>query len=78
MQRLVRIQPSSMAAQYSRHSEKSNQSNPGMPGRDVSHFIDLNSGKPSQMVVAARRQKVYVVDQAEHNLGVIDMKKHTS
>jgi DNA-binding beta-propeller fold protein YncE len=50
-------------------------------GSDVNqgarHFIDFNTGKPSQMVVAARRQKVYVVDQAKQSVGVIDMKTHT-
>jgi DNA-binding beta-propeller fold protein YncE len=50
-------------------------------GSDVNqgarHFIDFNTGKPSQMVIAARRQKVYVVDQAKQSVGVIDMKTHT-
>jgi len=40
------------------------------------HFIDFNSGKPWQMVVAPRRGEVYVIDEATQTVGVIDIRTH--
>jgi len=38
------------------------------------HFIDLNSGKPWQMVIAPRRGEVYVIDEVSQTVGVIDVR----
>jgi DNA-binding beta-propeller fold protein YncE len=44
--------------------------------RGARHFIDFNSGRPWQMVVAPRRGEVYVIDEATRTVGVIDVRTH--
>jgi len=38
-------------------------------------FIDLNSGKPQQMVLAPQMGEVYVIDGATQTVGIIDVKE---
>jgi len=48
---------------------------PGV-SRGEHFFIDLNSGRPEQMVVAPQRGEVYVIDGATETVGIIDVKEH--
>ena len=39
-------------------------------------FINFNFGRPGRMVVAPRRERIYVIDKAKACVGVIDLKTH--
>ncbi|HYX31152.1 MAG TPA: caspase family protein [Pyrinomonadaceae bacterium] len=44
--------------------------------QSVRDFIEFNSGKPGEMIVAPHRQEVYVIDKAKQCVVVIDVRTH--